>query len=264
MDIIKYNSQAWDQEVNRKNVWTVPVNSEQVKKARQGNWEIYLTPGKPVPRDWLGEVGNKKILCLASGGGQQGPILAAAGAVVTVFDNSRKQLEQDQMVAERDGLTINTVQGDMGNLKNFADKTFDLIIHPVSNTFIPEILPVWKEAYRVLKKGGKLLSGFDNPVNHLFDWDEIETTGKLVVKYKIPYADQDTLSTDALRILIENRQPLEFGHRLQDQLGGQIQAGFILIGYYDDRDPSDENLLVKYIDNYCATNALKIDINKKL
>jgi len=30
--------------------------------------------------------------CLASGGGQQGPVLAAAGAHVTVFDNSPRQL----------------------------------------------------------------------------------------------------------------------------------------------------------------------------
>jgi hypothetical protein len=50
-----------------------------------------------------------EVLCLASGGGQQGPILAAAGAKVTVFDNSANQLVQDRLVADRDGLTIETV-----------------------------------------------------------------------------------------------------------------------------------------------------------
>ena len=264
MDITKYNRQAWDNEVIKKNIWTVPVNSEQIENARKGKWEIYLTPCKPVPHNWMGIIKDKKILCLASGGGQQGPILAAAGAAVTVFDNSCKQLEQDRMVAKRDGLAIDTVQGDMRDLSRFENRSFDLIIHPVSNTFVPEILPVWKEAYRVLKEGGSLLSGFDNPVNHLFDWYEVEKTNQLKVKYRIPYSDEKHLDRDLLQTMIENKQPLEFGHSLQHQLGGQIQAGFVLIGYYDDADPVDENPLAKYIANYGATNALKIDINKKI
>ena len=67
---------------------------EAIEEARQGRWEIVLTPTKPVPRDWL-EVEGRHVLCLASGGGQQAPILAAAGATVTVLDNSPKQLERD-------------------------------------------------------------------------------------------------------------------------------------------------------------------------
>src|SRR5580658_7124734 len=98
------------------------------------------------------------MLCLASGGGQQGPILAAAGANVTVFDNSPAQLAQDRLVAEREGLVIETVQGDMANLCVFKDARFDLIIHPVSNVFVPDVKPVWREAYRILKPGGALLS----------------------------------------------------------------------------------------------------------
>ncbi|MGC9367776.1 MAG: class I SAM-dependent methyltransferase [bacterium] len=264
MDIKAYNRKAWDSEVIRKNIWTVPVSSRQIERARKGKWEIFLTPRKPVPPMWIGEVRDKKVLCLASGGGQQGPILAAAGAVVTVFDNSTKQLEQDQFVAKRDGLDIDTVQGDMRDLSRFENRSFDLIIHPVSNTFVPDILPVWKEAYRVLKEGGSLLSGFDNPVNHLFDWDEVEKTKQLKVKFKIPYSDEKHLDKHLLKAMIKNKQPLEFGHSLQNQLGGQIQAGFILIGYYDDSDPVDENPLAKYIANYGATNALKIEISKKI
>jgi 2-polyprenyl-3-methyl-5-hydroxy-6-metoxy-1,4-benzoquinol methylase len=70
------------------------------------------------------------VLCLASGGGQQGPILAAAGARVTVFDNSPQQLAQDRFVARREGLTLETVEGDMRDLSVFADVSFDLIVHP--------------------------------------------------------------------------------------------------------------------------------------
>ncbi|KAG1318310.1 hypothetical protein G6F63_015276 [Rhizopus arrhizus] len=56
---------------------------------------VRLTP-RALPLDWLGDVRGRRILCLASGGGQQAPVLAAAGADVTVFDLSDGQLEQDR------------------------------------------------------------------------------------------------------------------------------------------------------------------------
>ena len=82
------------------------------------------------------------VLCLAAGGGQQGPILAAAGADVTVFDNSPRQLAQDRLVADRDGLAIRTIEGDMADLSAFADASFDLVVHPVSNVFAADVRPV--------------------------------------------------------------------------------------------------------------------------
>ena len=133
MDIRAYNRAAWDKNVERQNQWTVPISTETVRRARQGEFELLLTPTKPVPMNWFPELDGTPTLCLASGGGQQGPLLAAAGAVVTVFDNSPKQLEQDRLVANRDGLVIETVKGDMADLSMFADQSFDLIVHPVSN-----------------------------------------------------------------------------------------------------------------------------------
>ena len=118
-NIVHYNSQAWDRQVVAENEWTRPVSSEDVAAARRGEWTVVLTPKIPVPKDWFGKVEGKKILCLASGGGQQVPILAAAGARVTCLDNSRKQLEQDRMVADRDGLEVSLHHGDMANLEMF-------------------------------------------------------------------------------------------------------------------------------------------------
>ena len=119
---------------------------------------LVLTPTRPVPHSWFpDDLDGKKILCLASAGGQQGPILAAAGAQVTVFDNSPAQLAQDRLVAERDSLQIETIEGDMADLAIFAEETFDLIFHPVSNLFVPRLQPVWNESGRVLKPGGRLL-----------------------------------------------------------------------------------------------------------
>jgi SAM-dependent methyltransferase len=194
------------------------------------------------------------VLCLASGGGQQGPILAAAGAKVTIFDNSPAQLAQDRFVAERDGLVIETVQGDMADLRVFPDARFDLIVHPVSNVFVPDVKPVWREAFRVLKPGGVLLSGFMNPVHFLFDFFALER-GEFRVAHSIPYSDQESLSDEDRARLAEQDAPLEFGHTLADQIGGQIAAGFALTGFYEDIDP--DTILGKYISSYVATKATK-------
>src|SRR5512140_2410658 len=149
MNILEHNRRAWDREVEQGNPWTVPVGPGEIAAARKGDWNIVLTPTKPVPHAWLPELPGKRLLCLASGGGQQGPVLAAAGAHVTVLDNSPRQLDRDRMVADREGLDIKTVEGDMADLHMFADGSFDYIVHPVSNVFAPDVLAVWHEAYRV-------------------------------------------------------------------------------------------------------------------
>ena len=150
MDVVAYNRQAWNQQVAQGNPWTVPVSAEVIAEERIGRWAIVLKPNIPVPRSWFPDpLNGRDVLCLASGGGQQGPVLAAAGAQVTVFDNSPAQLACDRLVAAREGLTIRTVQGDMADLSAFADESFDLIFHPVSNLFAPDVRPVWRECHRV-------------------------------------------------------------------------------------------------------------------
>ncbi len=193
---------------------------------------IFLTPTKPVPQQWLPNLCRSRMLCLASGGGQQGPILAAAGAEVTVFDNSPRQLETDRMVAEREGLSLETVEGDMANLEEFSSESFDAIVHPVSNVFVPDVMPVWREAFRVLRPGGVLLSGFGNPAEYLFDWPMANRAGRLEVRHSIPYCDIDSLEDAEKRRYESEGIPLEFSHTLEDQIGGQTAAGFIITGLY--------------------------------
>jgi len=92
---------------------------------------------------------------LASGGGQQVPILAAAGANVVSFDLSDAQLATDRMVAEREGLAIRFVRGDMADLSAFEDAGFDLIFHPASNVFVPDVCVVWRECFACCAPGGR-------------------------------------------------------------------------------------------------------------
>lgn len=257
MDYISYNRKAWDQEVENNSLWTQPVSKEVIEDARNGKWEISLTPAKSVPRDWFPpSLINKKVLCLASGGGQQGPILAAAGADVTTFDISPKQLSQDRFVAERDNLVIRTELGDMKDLSRFGNEYFDLVFHPISNCFIDDVLPVWQEAYRVLKKNGILLAGVSNPIQFIFDlkaWN----SGELIIRHKIPYSDLKDLTEDEIKeLIIDQNEAVCFGHTLHDQIQGQIDAGFLLAGFYEDNSQGG-GPLDPYIDTFIATKAIK-------
>jgi SAM-dependent methyltransferase len=255
MSVRDHNREAWDREVERGNQWTVPVGPEVIEAARQDRWEVLLTNTTPVPKAWFPDMEGLDVLCLASGGGQQGPVFAAAGANVTVLDNSPKQLAQDRLVAERDSLTLEAVQGDMADLSRFADESFDLVFHPVSNLFVLDVRPVWAEAFRVLRRGGSLLAGFLNPAVYIFDLQLADRSGELRVRYALPYADATSLDEEERRRKIDRGEPLEFSHTLEDQIGGQIDAGFLIAGFYEDRHRDDP--IAAHTPTLIATRAIK-------
>ena len=258
MDIRAHNQKAWDKKVQDGNVWTRPVDPEVVRRARGRNFNLLLTPTKPVPMSWFPCLERLPTLCLASGGGQQGPLLAAAGCKVTVLDNSPKQLEQDQLVAQRDDLEIVTVEGDMADLSAFGDCSFGLIIHPCANCFVPNILPVWRECFRVLRKGGILTAGFCNPVRYIFEDSRFEN-GVLEVRYSIPHSDMDELADPQLQQrILKEMDAFEFGHTLAEQIGGQLQSGFLITDFYEDKyDGPESDPISNYMDTFIATRAVK-------
>jgi SAM-dependent methyltransferase len=253
MDVRAYNRDAWDRQVAANNRWTIPVGPEVVAAARRGEWSVVLTPTKPVPRSWFPPLVGCDVLCLASGGGQQGPVLAAAGANVTAFDNSPAQLARDREVAEREGLAVTTVEGDMRDLSAFPAGAFDLIFHPCSNAFVPDVRPVWRECARVLRPGGVLLTGFTNPVLYLFD-DEPMERGEFVVRHRLPYSDLTHLTDAERRRYTDKGEPLCFGHTLADQIGGQLDAGLQLTGFYEDGGEAWK--LTAYLPCFIATRAV--------
>lgn len=252
MDVRAYNRERWDRQVEQGNPWTVPVSPEVIAAARQGEWSVLLTEVKPVPRAWFPSLAGLDILCLACGGGQQGPVFAAAGGRVTVLDNSPRQLGRDREVADREGLAITTVEGDMRDLSMFADACFDLVFHPVSNNFVPEVLPVWREAYRVLRRGGVLMSGFNNPDIYVFEMADAEK-GIFELRYPLPF-DATRFSEEERLRMFGADSPIEFSHTMDDLIGGQLDAGFMLTAMYSDIQSGP---LGKFLPAYFATRAVK-------
>ncbi|WED43283.1 class I SAM-dependent methyltransferase [Legionella cardiaca] len=259
INILTHNEAAWDKQASLQHDWSKPVSSELIEAAKEGRWEVHITK-KPIPETWLPKtIQGKDILCLASAGGQQAPVLAAAGANVTVFDISEKQLEQDRYVAKRDHLSLKTIQGDMCRLEGIRDASFDYIIHPISNLYVSDLKPVWEECYRVLRTKGALLASFYNPVLFVFDKDkQLEEQGLLKPRYPLPYADIKDLSPNILNGKIENKEAFVFGHSLSSQINGQLEAGFLLAGFYEDEHPSPRFLIEKYLPALIATRAIKL------
>ncbi len=252
MNTSDYNRKVWNSYVTKKVRWTIPVSEEEIDRAKRGLWNIILTPTKPVPHQWFPDLKNLKILGLASGGGQQGPILAALGADVTIFDNSENQLEQDKVLSEKFNLNMKTLQGDMKDLSVFADHTFDLIFNPCSVVFVDHLKPVWQECFRILRPKGILMTGLINPI--IFQLDQENHPFTLV--FSQPYSDLHSLPKEKLDDLIDNNETMEFGHSLTDQIGGQLSAGFNMTDFYED-DWNGEKMIDKFLPSFLATRAVK-------
>ena len=228
--------------------WGKPISHEIYSEAQKGNWDVVLTPTKNVPHRWFGDLKGKKILGLASGGGQQMPVFAALGAECTVLDYSEKQLESEKLVSEREGYDIRIIRADMTKRLPFEDEEFDLIFHPVSNCYVKEVKPIWKECFRVLKKGGELLSGVDHYINYVVDGDEKEIVNSL------PF---DPLINEKYREQLEaDDAGMQFSHTLEEQIGGQLEAGFTLLELYEDTN-GEGRLHELNIPTYLAMRARK-------
>lgn len=250
---IAYNSHMWDAWSEDHNTWSIPLTPEEFQKAKNSTIGFVLTPTKNVPLSWFEGVG-KDVLGLASGGGQQGPVMAAHGYRVTMLDNSILQLQSEKMVAEREDYSLLALQADMTLPFPCKDESFDMIIHPVSNCYIEDLQPTWNECYRVLRHGGVLMAGWTNPIMYMFDDEALDDWDRpLIVRNKLPYNG---------RVEVENGAELsldtgyQFSHTWEAQIGGQLKAGFLLKDFYEDNEPGIH--LGAYTSLFAASLAVKL------
>lgn len=182
------------------------------------------------PIGWLGgDVRGKRLLCLAAGGGRQSAIYATAGADVTVVDISPAMLELDRRVAQRRGLRIRVLQGSMDRLDMLASDSFDIVVHPVSTCYVPDVMPVFREVARVLAAGGLYISQHKSPTSlqtsHRRDAGacyRIEHT--YYRRDAIPDPRDESAATKRLR----ERGAVEYLHRLEELIGGICRHGMVI------------------------------------
>lgn len=203
--------------------WSACATSEQMQRAREGQLKLHFFD-KDVPPEWLGDLKGKKVLCLAGAGGLQAPLFACAGAEVTVLDISGKMLDKDREVAQREKLHITIEKGNMCDLSRFADGSFDYVFNPVSLMYVPEVGPVFKECYRVLKDDGVFIMMAPNPLNYLCDFVDDGKGGYYKAVNRMPYCSMDFDSSS---------EWIEYGHTMEEYIGGQIDCGFLINGYVE-------------------------------
>ena len=229
--------------------WGKPVNHETYINAKNGKWNVLLTPVKSVPHEWFGEMRGKKLLGLASGGGQQIPIFSALGAECTVLDYSDRQLKSEEEVSEREGYQVEIIKADMTKPLPFDDESFNIIFHPVSNCYVEKVEPIFKECYRILKKGGILLCGLDIGINYIVDTREEKIINSL------PF--NPLINENNRKQLKEEDAGIQFSHSLTEQIGGQLKAGFIMTDIEEDTN-GEGRLHELNIPSFIMTRAVKM------
>ena len=137
----------------------------------------------------------------------------------------------------------------------FEDETFDIIFCPVSNVYIEDLENMWRESYRVLKKGGLLMVGYMNPWIYIFDGDDVWVRPEktLVPKYCLPFNSRKL--EEAGQITINPEYGYEFSHTLEEQIAGQLRAGFAMIDFYESKDSC--NRLSQFSSDYLANLSVK-------
>ena len=233
-EINRINRERWNALARANVEYTVPFLDFTVEDARR-----YVSR-----HGVLQDVSEKKVLCLASGGGQDSVVFGLLGAEVTVFDLSDVQLERDRLAAAHHGFKVNTIQGDMRDLSLFTDDSFDVVWQVYSINFVPSVEPVFREVRRVLRSGGIYLVQFANPFVQSVNeeaWDgkayplqHLYTDGE---DLSLLFPHWDVTQPDGTQVKLAS--PHEFRHRLSTLLNTLAGLGFIFLGLWEWMRPEE-------------------------
>jgi SAM-dependent methyltransferase len=215
LNFLFYNRAAWNRLAENQDRLATPANDSD-----------FVDPLNSVDGSgWLGvSLRGQTVLCLAAGGGRQGPLYAAAGAKVTVVDLSSAMLALDREVAAKRGLNLRTIEASMHDLSMLGAATFDIVIHPVSTCYVPDLKPVFSEIARVLRPDGVYISQHKQPTSLQANLEMNDGAYSIVHRYYL----STPLPPITRPNLIREQGTQEFIHRWETLIGGMCRAGFII------------------------------------
>ncbi len=223
------------------------MKHEQILRTNRGVYESMAMAGDPLCQPasddelanplavvdaagWLGgSIAGKKVLCLAAGGGRQSSLYAAAGADVTVVDISGAMLELDRQVAAARGHSLRLLETNMGDLSALQPGEFDIVIHPVSSCYVPDVLKVYAEVARIIRVGGLYISQHKQPTSLQASMSR-DQGGRYLMEHRYyrdsPLPPPQTVNKNSRRL----REPgaIEFLHRWEQIIGGMCRSGFVI------------------------------------
>ncbi len=186
----------------------------------------------------LKAVDGKRVLCLASGGGQDSVAFGLLGADVTVYDLSDVQLERDRQGAAHHNLKVATIHGDMRDLSGLPADDFDIVWQPYSINFVPEVNSVIRGVARILRPGGIYYLQFANPfVQNVDDeaWNgsayPLNGTYRDGEDLSVYFPHWDVDQPDGTRIQLES--PHEFRHTLGTMMNTLVRYEFSFLGLWE-------------------------------
>jgi ubiquinone/menaquinone biosynthesis C-methylase UbiE len=156
-------------------------------------------------------------------------LYAAAGADVTVVDLSGAMLELDRRVAAQRGYSVRLLETTMEDLTALRTAEFDIVIHPVSSCYVPNVMKVFAEVARVVRAGGLYISQHKQPAS-LQASMSADQDGSYRIEHRYyrdtPVPSPDVTNRNARRL----REPgaIEFLHRWEQIIGGMCRAGFVI------------------------------------
>ena len=228
------NRRLWESEVEKGCGYTTPwldLDAEVLRRFAAGELEPVPEPLADLyPGEIFRDVEGERVLCLASGGGQQSAVFGLLGARVAVVDFAEGQLEGDRRAARHYGYEVEAVRADMRDLSRFERGAFRRVYQAESLAYVPSAREVYRQVARVLEPGGLYRVPCNQPVAFATAWDgegyRIET----------PYAE---------RIQRRDDGGIEFRHDMSELLGGLVESGFRIervteapyAGRLDPRDP---------------------------
>lgn len=239
-DIFKQVEANINELVNKNVWWSGCATCEQIENARSGNLMLNLGINIDVPKTWIADIKGKDVLCLAGAGGLQAPLLASSGANVTVIDISDKMLDKDKQMSRKYDLNIKMEHGNMTDLSRFSHECFDYVINPASMFYVPDVLPVFRECFRVLRHGGSLIIASTNPIAYVCDFVKDGDGGYYKAVNRMPYCSSEHA---------DQGDWVEFGHTMGDYLGGQLACGLVITGYIEHQgeDITDLSFMTKAV-----------------